>query len=356
MRYPLGGRWAAYYDSPEYKHIVCKPKGSPVKNVLFCVVLLMTVQNTLAQSSPRDNEKFKAADQAFNARKYDDAAKEFDKANKALGGHCSVCLLNAAYAYLRLGRRDEVIRFSAKALEAANTPEDKFDAYLQGSRMLLQIEPNRKELVNAEAEAQKAVELQPESVPAHIALAMALLRQNKDAEGIAQLKLAEARMPDGEEKLRVQSIIADPRRGRLAFAPEFTATTKEGGRVSLTDMKGKVVLLDFWATWCPPCRESVPEIKDLRKRYGSDRLIVLSVSADSKMEDWKQYTDAHDMTWLQSWDRRNTPSVIDAFGIRSFPTYIVLDGEGIVRTRVNGLEPQMTLARRLRGVLDQLLK
>jgi len=327
-----------------------------MKNFLVWLSFILVLQTVSAQSSPGDNEKFKSAEQAYKAKKYLDAAHGFEQANKALGGRCYRCLLNAADAYLELGWRDEVIKFSAKAVDAASTPEEKFDAYLRHCGMLLEVEPNNKELAIAEGEAQKAVELRPNSVAAHSALGMTRLRQSKDAAGIAELKWVEAHMPEGEEKRRVQAMIADPRRGRLVFAPDFTAAIKDGSRVGLADLKGKVVLIDFWATWCPPCRESVPEIRELRKKYGPDRLIVLSVSADNKMEVWKEYTDAHDMAWLQSWDRGNKPPIIGVFGVRSFPTYVVLDGEGIVRTRVNGLDSQMTLTRRLRGVLDQLLK
>jgi len=80
------------------------------------------------------------------------------------------------------------------------------------------------------------------------------------------------------------------------------------------------------------------EIKDLRKKYGPDRLIILSVSADNKKEDWSEYIAKHDMTWLQSWDKGNNPSVLKSFEVHSFPTYVLFDGDGIVRDRVNGLD------------------
>jgi thiol-disulfide isomerase/thioredoxin len=327
-----------------------------MKNVFVCLLLLLFVPKTFAQSSPGDNEKFKAAQKAYEEKKYDDAARGFEQANKSLGGHCAVCLLNASEASLRLYRRDEALKLSAKAIDAAATPQEKFEAHIYRSQLLLRIDPNDKEQAAAEAEAQKAVALQPDSTPAHIALGMAQLRQKKDEVGITELKWVESRLPEGAEKRRLQAIIVDPRRAREQFAPEFTATTSDGKQLTLADTKGKIVLIDFWATWCPPCRASVPEIKELRRKYGPDRLIILSVSADNKKEDWSEYIAKHDMTWLQSWDRSNKPSVLESFEVHSFPTYVLFDGEGIVRERVNGLDEHQTLTSRLHDQLNKLLK
>jgi len=327
-----------------------------MKNVFVCLLLLLFVPKMFGQSLPGDNEKFKAAQKAYQDKKYDEAVHGFEQANKALGGHCAVCLLNASDAALRLNRRDEALKFSAKAIDAAATPQEKFEAHIYRSQLLLRIDPNDKEQAAAEVEAQKAVELQPDSTQAHMALGMAQLRQKKDEVGTAEMKWVESRLPEGAEKRRVLAIIADPRRARERFAPEFTATTSDGRQLTLADAKGKVVLIDFWATWCPPCRASVPEIKDLRKKYGPDRLIILSVSADNKKEDWSEYIAKHDMTWLQSWDKGNNPSVLKSFEVHSFPTYVLFGGDGIVRDRVNGLDEHQTLTSRLHDQLNKLLK
>jgi thiol-disulfide isomerase/thioredoxin len=327
-----------------------------MKNLFVCASFFFAIQMAFAQSAPADNEKFKAAQKAFQDKKYEDAARGFEQANKALGGHCVQCLLNAANAHERSGRRDEALKSAAKAVDAAVTPEDKADALVQRSQMLLRLGPSAKELALAESQAKLAVDLQPESNRAHFTLGFALLRQKKDEAGIAELKWVENRLPEGAEKRRVEALSADPRRAREPFAPEFTATTSDGKQVTLADVKGKIVLIDFWATWCPPCRASVPEIKELRKKYRPDQLVVLSVSADDKKSAWSDYIASHEMNWPQSWDKGNNPSLLDAFDVHSFPTYVLFDGEGIIRERVNGLNEQQTLTSRLRDQLNKLLK
>ena len=68
--------------------------------------------------------------------------------------------------------------------------------------------------------------------------------------------------------------------GNFTKAAEFSLTDIDGKPVKLSDYKGKVVILDFWATWCPPCRKEIPHFNDLSKAYGDKGLVVLGVSVD----------------------------------------------------------------------------
>jgi thiol-disulfide isomerase/thioredoxin len=318
----------------------------------FLVFFLAAVN---AQQAPAKNEKFVAAEQAMKAKKYEEAQRGYEQANKALGGHCMECFLNSAQAALMLGKHDDAVKLSGKAVEAAATPDEKFAALVGRVKLLIQVLPVKKDLPIEEESASKALELRPDDLTAHYLHGLVLLRAEKDEAGVAELRGVESRLTDGPDKKLVQSFISNPRRARMQIAPEFQAKTSTGSIVTLADLKGKVVLLDFWATWCPPCRESVPEIKELRKKYG-DRLAVLSVSADDDRDKWSQYISKHEMTWLQSWDKDNDPSVLKAFGVHSFPTYVLLDGDGVVRERVNGLEEHQTLTRRLHDALEKSLK
>jgi thiol-disulfide isomerase/thioredoxin len=327
-----------------------------MKKIVLCFALIFVAVSLQAQAAPAENEKLMQAQKAMQESKYYVALHGFEQANKALGGKCVSCLLGAAWAAANLAQRDDSIKYAGKALEAATTPAQQTEVLVERSKLLLSGEPRPREVAQSEADARKAIELQPEGLPGHYQLGIVLMRQSKDEAGLAEMRWVESRLPEGPDRKMVGTLIADPRRARLNFAPEFTAKTSDGRIVTLDQLKGKVVLIDFWATWCPPCRESVPEIKELLKKYSSGQLVVLSVSADDKKENWSAYVAQHGMGWLQSWDKDNDSSVLKAFGVHSFPTYVLMDGEGIVRERINGLDNHQTLTGRMREALNKAIK
>jgi len=77
-----------------------------------------------------------------------------------------------------------------------------------------------------------------------------------------------------------QMPVAENTKKAATYAPEFSLKDLDGNQVKLSDYKGKVVILDFWATWCPPCVKEIPHFNELAKRYGKDGLVVLGVSVD----------------------------------------------------------------------------
>lgn len=112
-------------------------------------------------------------------------------------------------------------------------------------------------------------------------------------------------------------------------APNFSMTDSEGKTVSLSSLKGNVVMIDFWATWCPPCVRSIPEVKKLWAEHKGKQFQVLGVSLDKDLEVWKSYIKENNMTWKQVadgqfWDNKAAL----AFGIASIPSVWILDKEG----------------------------
>ena len=72
-------------------------------------------------------------------------------------------------------------------------------------------------------------------------------------------------------------------------APEFGLKDADGKTVRLSDYKGKVVLLDFWATWCGPCREALPHIKEIAKKFHDQPLVVISINLDKEEQKWREF-------------------------------------------------------------------
>jgi thiol-disulfide isomerase/thioredoxin len=86
-----------------------------------------------------------------------------------------------------------------------------------------------------------------------------------------------ANKPSGNQESTVMS-------GDKNKAPEFTLASTEGKDVKLSDYKGKVVIVDFWATWCGPCRRGIPDLIDIQKQYGND-VVVIGISLDQNKGD-----------------------------------------------------------------------
>ena len=129
-------------------------------------------------------------------------------------------------------------------------------------------------------------------------------------------------------------MIENPRRAREAFAPRFSVVTLDRELVDLDSLKGKVVLMDFWGTWCPPCVAAVPTLRDLQRKHAKDAFVLLSVSSDSDEAVVRAFADKNRLAWPQYWDRDR--KVQQAFDVRAFPTYVLIDDEGVVRFRTTG--------------------
>jgi thiol-disulfide isomerase/thioredoxin len=97
------------------------------------------------------------------------------------------------------------------------------------------------------------------------------------------------------------------------------------------DLKGKVVLLDFWATWCGPCREALPHMREIAKKFDGEPLVLMSVSLDSDQQKWKDYVAKNGMTWLNYYDGGFEGPISKLFGVEAIPHTFTIDADGILQ-------------------------
>lgn len=118
------------------------------------------------------------------------------------------------------------------------------------------------------------------------------------------------------------------------LAPDFDFIDYKGNRLRLADFKGKYVLLDFWATWCPPCMAQIPALKEIRDTFPIERLEIIGVSLDNDPAAF--YTTVRDkmMGWRHLWDEKKDCTRL--YGVSAYPTIILIDPKGKIVLRKTG--------------------
>ncbi|TKC19562.1 TlpA disulfide reductase family protein [Robertmurraya kyonggiensis] len=119
--------------------------------------------------------------------------------------------------------------------------------------------------------------------------------------------------------------------------PFFELTTLAGEKISSEELKGKRVLLNFWATWCPPCKEEMPDMQKMYEEYKDEDVVVVGVnvtSTEKNREDVQEFAQKHQLTFPILMDEIG--EVTHQYEILSFPTTYFIDSDGVIRSKVIG--------------------
>ena len=114
--------------------------------------------------------------------------------------------------------------------------------------------------------------------------------------------------------------------------PDIEGVELDGKKVKLSSLRGKVVLLDFWATWCGPCVAMIPHERDLIKKLPEKHFTLLSVNGDEQKSALTEFLEKEKMPWLHWWEGQKGP-VAKLFKVQAYPTLYLIDSKGVLRKK-----------------------
>lgn len=151
----------------------------------------------------------------------------------------------------------------------------------------------------------------------------------------AQDNEKEAKLKEIEQKLEAMQS------GNVK-APAFTLKSIDGKKMSLSDFKGKWIILDFWGSWCPWCIKGFPELKEAYEKY-SGELEIIGIDCRESEEDWKAAVEKYQLPWVNLYNPKDS-KLTEEYNVPGYPTKVIIDPEGIIKNITVGHDPEFYVA------------
>jgi len=286
---------------------------------------------------PADPKAQKTYASALEWQKKGDKAAalgDFRKANKQDGGHCIDCLREAYSIAISMGAYKDAEDIARDWLPSATTDTDRATVHYRIALALQQqglVSKKDKCFDQSCDEFKTTLQLAPKSAPVHYSLGVSLAHLHQD--DAARVEFSTFLKEDNHSLAmheRAARYVERIELARATMAPPFSLATLDGQHITMDSLAGKVVLIDFWATWCGPCREALPHIREIVHRFEGQPFVVLSISLDSDPEKWKSFINKNQMTWLQYRDGSFEGNISKLFGVNAIPATFTIDADGVL--------------------------
>ena len=305
---------------------------------LCCPLSLLSQTSSEYKSNPKFQSSIAEARKLTLSKQYFFAIDAYKKANKIANGKDGACLRDLLDLQMKTGQFKDAAT-TASAFEAiATTPLEKsFAKTSRGQALYLQAGDHNKTdlLLAADAAFKSAIADYPKNPTAFYLDGRVLARLGQMEAASSQFKACVSCVnPKDPSYVRAQHFAANPALSLQKMAPAFTVTALDGSTFNLDEMGGRVVLIDFWATWCGPCNAELPHMKKLAKEFAGEPLVIISVSWDADEAKWKDFINKNEMTWVQYRDADHKLST--AFGVQAIPHYFTIDSDGVLTAEMLG--------------------
>ena len=303
----------------------------------FALGIPVAAQTDIHTAGPTDTKAQKTYAEALDWLKHNDkpvALNNFKKADQQDGGHCAACQKQMIQLGEKLGDYKTAEVAAAEQVGQAHTPAEIAEAHMQLGVILLHegsAKGKDEAFVEADKEFKTVLAVNPKDATACYADGLALARLKQDEAAKAQFQQVVAMTQDGPDHARAMRYVERPELARARMAPQFAMTTIDGRHVSLDDLAGKVVLIDFWATWCGPCRKALPHMQKIAQKFAGEPLVIMSISLDSDDQKWRSFVAQNEMTWLQARDGGFNGSLSRLFNVNAIPHTFTIDADGVLQ-------------------------
>jgi thiol-disulfide isomerase/thioredoxin len=305
--------------------------------VLICILLPPALAQDASQgpTNEKAQKTYKDALSALHDYGRVMALEGFTKADKQDGGRCVACQKQMIKYGVELSEWKTAELAAMEMVAKAQGDREMAIAHYQFGVILMNegMEKQKGEIfTHAHEELAKALAINSNFPDALFTDGKTLAQLKQDDAAKARFEQYVKMKPsDDPNAQRAARYISRPELARARMAPPFAVTTVDGQRISMDDLQGKVVLLDFWATWCGPCREALPHIQRVAKKFQGQPLVILSVSLDKDEKAWKDFIAKNEMTWPQYRNGYFEGPIAKKFSVNSIPHTFTIDTDGVLQ-------------------------
>jgi tetratricopeptide (TPR) repeat protein len=327
---------------PRSKSIKWRELGLPVILALLTLMLgLIGEPMVLAQEAPKSPAPKQVDDVQLalnNGRlmlaqgRVDDAVNEFRRAAKLKDDKCAECFQMIGQVYFQFGR----LKDAAVAYRQAAELKPAYEAELYNVLgVVLYLQNEKKTYDEAVEVLQRSIQLSKgKVVMAYYNLGFALIKSGKEEEGVGALKTYLQLDPQGNEASQARAVVANTKMVDARVAPTFAFKSNTGEDLSIEKLHGKIVLLEFWASWCGPCRAELPEIKNIWKKYSGDKFVIVGINLDSNRPAFEAFVKQEGLLWPQYYDGLGWSNKISQlYGVYAIPHSVLIDQDGVIKVR-----------------------
>ena len=301
---------------------------------------------------PSSEQMVTIGERLINEGAYDQAIMTFKRAAQMSEEPCAPCERGMARAHLGAQRFPEAVQHMRTTIELEGGTRSEVDTILLARALMRtpgdELRPKRiGELISLLTPL-----AEKDDIGAMTLLADTFGRGSQDELAQQWAKKALALDPPDHFRWRLEMLRDRPYCGRERCLPNVQLTQLDQSTIESDSWVGRVVVLDFWATWCTPCIDSLPDLERLKARFEEQPFELVSISVDSDRAALDRVLDKHQLDWTQTWDPEGGLSR-RRFGVQQFPTYLIVDQRGVIRTRFVGFTPN--LEQRLASEVARLL-